>query len=125
LIRLLFGQGFQPPWWVAAATTAGVLLATGSLVLNQVLVATGSEARLPLAWAIALIGFGLTIAVTGWSPLARVVAGFVIGEVIAVIGLAVAAPYGEPGRVSRAVVSPIEPEGLSPQSTDPAKGTQG
>jgi hypothetical protein len=120
LIGLLFGQGFQPPWWVAAGTTAGVLLATGSLVLNQVLVATGSEARLPLAWAIALIGSGLTIAVTGWSPLARVVAGFVIGEVIALMGLAVAASYGEPGRTPRAVVFPTEPVGLSPRPTDPA-----
>ncbi len=99
VVGLLFGPGFRPPWWVAAGATTGVLLATGSLVLNQVLVATGSEARLPVVWAIALFGAALTVALTGRSPLARVVAGFIIGEVIALIGLAIATLSATPSRV--------------------------
>jgi O-antigen/teichoic acid export membrane protein len=119
VIGLLFGHGFLPPWWVAAGATTGVLLATGSLVLNQVLVATGSEARLPLVWTIALIGAALTIAVSAWSPLARVVTGFIVGEVIALIGLAVAIRFGTPGRTTGVPVVATESVGLSPRATDP------
>jgi O-antigen/teichoic acid export membrane protein len=119
VIGLLFGHGFLPPWWVAAGATTGVLLATGSMVLNQVLVATGSEARLPVVWTIALIGAALTIAVTAWSPLARVVTGFIVGEVIALIGLAVAIRFGTPGRTTGVTVVATESLGLSPQATDP------
>lgn len=100
VIGVLFGHGFRPPWWVAAGATTGVLLATGSLVLNQVLVAMGSEARLPVVWTVALLGSALTIAVTSRSLLARVVAGFVVGEVIALIGLAVATLSATPSRAA-------------------------
>jgi O-antigen/teichoic acid export membrane protein len=118
MIGLLFGQGFLPPWWVAAGATTGVLLATGSLVLNQVLVATGSEARLPVVWTIALIGAALTIAVSAWSPLARVVTGFIVGEVIALIGLTVAIRVGTPGRTTGVTVVATESVGLSPRAND-------
>jgi O-antigen/teichoic acid export membrane protein len=120
LIALLFGRGFLPPWWVAAGATTGVLLASGSMILNQVLVATGSEGRLPWPWGIALIGSGLTIAVSSGAPLARVVAGFIVGETIAVIGLALAAYFfAHPGTVRR-VIPATEPMGLGVQPVDPA-----
>ncbi|MDP9235047.1 MAG: hypothetical protein M3P01_10940 [Actinomycetota bacterium] len=121
LIGVLFGHGFLPPWWLAAGATTGVLLATGSMVLNQVLVATGSEARLPVVWTIALIGAAVTVAVTTWSPMARVVTGFIVGEVIALIGLAVAVRYGAPGQSTESAGDDwaTETVGRSPQATDP------
>jgi O-antigen/teichoic acid export membrane protein len=103
LIELLFGRDFLPPWWVAAGATVGVLLATGSMVLNQVLVATGSEFRLPWPWVVALVASGLTIGLAGGSPLGRVVAGFLVGEIVALLGLMVAVLSGD-----RAEVRPVE-----------------
>jgi O-antigen/teichoic acid export membrane protein len=91
VIALLFGQAFLPPWWVTAGATMGVVLGSGSMVLGQILIATGWERRLPGPWAIALIGSGVAIAVTPGSPLVRVVGGFIVGEVLALTGLAVAA----------------------------------
>jgi O-antigen/teichoic acid export membrane protein len=120
VIGLLFGRGFVPPWWVAAGAATGVLLATGSMVLNQVLVATGSEARLPWAWLSGLIGSGLTIVVASGSPLARVVGGFVVGEAIALIGLVAAAFYGRSGGMPRPPLPSTEPTGFSPRATDQA-----
>jgi O-antigen/teichoic acid export membrane protein len=120
LIGLLFGQAFLPPWWVAAGATVGVLLATGSMVLSQMLVATGSEAQLPWPWGSALIGSGLTIAVASGSPLGRVVAGFIVGEAIALIGLTVAVLYGNRGDVAVAATDATEPFGLGPQPIGPS-----
>jgi O-antigen/teichoic acid export membrane protein len=108
VIGLLFGHGFVPQWWVGSGATCGVLLATGSMILNQVLVATGSERRLPWPWSVALIGSGLAIAATGGTPLARVMAGFIIGEAVALVGLALATSYRQPNRVLPAAASNSE-----------------
>jgi O-antigen/teichoic acid export membrane protein len=118
LIGLLFGRGFLPPWWVAAGATVGVLLATGSMVLNQVLVARGSESRLPWPWVGALVGSGLTVALAGGSPLGRVVAGFLVGEIVALIGLMVTILFRDPGELRIAEIPAMEP--LDPRSIDPA-----
>jgi O-antigen/teichoic acid export membrane protein len=91
VIGLLFGRAFAPPWWVAAGATTGVLLATGSMVLNQVLIAQGSPARSLSAWALALAAGGVGLAVIGDSPTARVVGAFVIAETVALLGLVVGA----------------------------------
>ncbi len=89
MIGLLFGRAFAPPWWVAAGATTGVLLATGSMVLNQVLIAQGWPGRSLSAWALALAAGGVSLAVIGDSPTARVVGAFVIAESVALIGLVV------------------------------------
>jgi O-antigen/teichoic acid export membrane protein len=90
LIGLLFGAGFRPPWWVAAGATVGVLLATGGMVLNQVLVATVAEHRLPWPWFAGLLGAALTIGLVAGPVLNRVMAAFVTGEAIALAGLVIA-----------------------------------
>jgi O-antigen/teichoic acid export membrane protein len=91
LLGLLFGSAFEPPSWMAAGVTAGVLLATGSMILNQVLVAQGSPARSLIGWVTALVAAGVGFAVIGGDPAERVVWAFVLAEVVALAGLVVAA----------------------------------
>lgn len=91
LIALFFGGGFAPPWWFAAATGGGVVLGTGGMLLNQLLIARGLEHRLPAPWFAGLAAGALAVAVTGGTPIVRVAAGFVVGEVVAVAAVTVAA----------------------------------
>jgi O-antigen/teichoic acid export membrane protein len=91
LIGVFFGAGFTPPWWLAAAAGGGVLLATGGMLLNQLLVAAGLERRLPVPWFAGLAGGALVVVMTAASPMARVTAGFVVGEVVALVALVFAA----------------------------------
>jgi O-antigen/teichoic acid export membrane protein len=89
VIEVLFGPEFAPEPWVAAGVTGGVLLATGSTVVSQVLVAQGSEARALAAWSVALAAAATAIAIRGGSDTERVVIGFVIGEAVALATLTV------------------------------------
>ena len=91
LLGALFGRSFAPEWWVAAGVTTGVLLATGSMVLNQLLIAQGSEDRSLIAWGVALAASAVTLMSTGGTPTTRVVIAFVVGEAVAIVGLAVGA----------------------------------
>jgi O-antigen/teichoic acid export membrane protein len=90
LIGALFGAGFAPPWWLAAAAAGGVLLATGGLLLNQLLVAGGLEQRLPLPWFAGLTAAAVVVVLVRGSPTVRVTAGFLVGEVVALVSLIVA-----------------------------------
>jgi O-antigen/teichoic acid export membrane protein len=100
VLGLMFGRAFAPPSWVAAGATIGVLLATGSMILNQVLIAQGSPGRSLSAWVLALASGGLSLAVIGRTPTARVVAAFVIAEMVALVALAVAASRPPARRVT-------------------------
>jgi O-antigen/teichoic acid export membrane protein len=91
LIALLFGAGFAPPSWLAAAAAGGVLLATGGMVLNQLLVASGLERRLPLPWLGGLAMAFATILLGSGSPSWRAAMACVAGESAAIVGLVVAA----------------------------------
>jgi O-antigen/teichoic acid export membrane protein len=91
LLGVLFGRSFAPGSLVAAGVTAGVLLATGSMVLNQVLIAQGSEHLSLASWVVALAATALSVAVTNGTPTARVVTAFVLGEAVALVGLTVGA----------------------------------
>lgn len=102
LLGLLFGSAFAPPSWMAAGATAGVLLATGSMVLNQVLVAQSSPARSLVAWVVALLAAAVGLLAIGGDPAERVVWAFVISEVVALAGLVVAVQG--PAAAGRAVV---------------------
>lgn len=90
LVAVLFGAAFRPPWWVAAGATVGVLLATGSIVLYQLLIARGSAGLGLLAWAAALAAAAQAVVLTGGSATARAVAGLVTGEGVALIALVLA-----------------------------------
>ena len=83
LIGAFFGSQFRPPGWLAAAVTAGVVLATGGLVLNQLLTADGSERWLIVPWASGLICAIATMLMVAGSPSWRVGSAFVVGELVA------------------------------------------
>jgi O-antigen/teichoic acid export membrane protein len=100
LVAVLFGAAFRPPWWLAAGATVGVLLATGSVVLYQLLIARGSAGLGLLAWAVALVASVLAVLLTDGSATARAVAGLVTGEAVALIALVLAASMA-PGTAPR------------------------
>ncbi|HEX9693948.1 MAG TPA: hypothetical protein VGA74_02945, partial [Actinomycetota bacterium] len=105
LVAVLFGAAFRPPWWLAAGATVGVLLATGSIVLYQLLIARGSAGLGLLAWAVALAAAVLAVVLTDGSATARAVVGLLTGEGVALIALVLAAsmaagttPRGDAGQ---------------------------
>jgi O-antigen/teichoic acid export membrane protein len=98
VLGFLFGDAFAPPGWVAAGTTAGALLATGSMILNQVLVAQGFPARSLVAWLVALVAAAAALFILGGSPTQRVVGAFVVAEGVALFAL-VLATHRPPRRV--------------------------
>jgi O-antigen/teichoic acid export membrane protein len=91
LIALFFGAGFAPPPWLAAAVAGGVLLATGGMMLNQLLVASGLEHRLPLPWLGGMALALATILLVSGSPSWRTAIGCVAGQAAAIVGLVLAA----------------------------------
>ena len=84
---------FAPEWWVAASVTVGVLLATGSMVLNQVLIAQGSENLSLAVWVVAIAVAAVTMGIVSGTPTARVVSAFVFGEAVALLGLTLGARH--------------------------------
>jgi O-antigen/teichoic acid export membrane protein len=79
LIGTFFGTGFMPPWWLTSIVGAGVVVATGGMLLNHLAIAAGIERRLPLAWWLGVAAaVGAVVAVPG-SATARVSAAFGIG----------------------------------------------
>jgi hypothetical protein len=73
-----------------ALTAFGVILATGSLLLNQVLIARGSENRMVAPWLAALVAAAAGILLSSGTPTMRASLGFVTGEIVAHLGLLVA-----------------------------------
>jgi O-antigen/teichoic acid export membrane protein len=89
-IGFFFGEAFTPDRLFTALTVLGVLLCTGALLVNQVLIARGSEQRLLLPWfgAMAIAVAVLLLVETG--PTLRYTYGFVAGVTVALLGLVVA-----------------------------------
>jgi O-antigen/teichoic acid export membrane protein len=87
VIGALFGGGFTPPAWFAAAAAFGVLTASGAMLLGQLLIAADAEHRLIAPWMLGLAVAGVVIAVLTGTPSERVAAGFVAGELAALAGL--------------------------------------
>lgn len=90
VVALLFGEGFRPHWWLAAGAIGGVVLATGGMLLNQMLIAEGREERLVAPWLLALAVAVVTLLLAAGDPVLRVTAGFVAGETVALAALVVA-----------------------------------
>jgi O-antigen/teichoic acid export membrane protein len=88
LVAFLFGEGFRPDGWLASAAIGGVVVATGCLVLNQVLIALRAEQRLVLPWLAALGVGAAVVAVVPLDPVATVALALVCGELVALVGLA-------------------------------------
>lgn len=98
IIAATFGAGLRPSAGFVGLSVAAAVLATGNLLLNQVLIARHSERRLPLPWLIALAAALVVVAVVPWAPLDRVGLAFLVGEVVAVGGLVVALVTAPPLR---------------------------
>ena len=91
LVAILFGEEFRPDRLFVTLAGAGVVMATGSLVLNQILVATHGERHLPAPWFAALAVAATAIVVLGGSATTRVATGFAAAEAVALLGLTAAA----------------------------------
>jgi O-antigen/teichoic acid export membrane protein len=87
-IALFFGEGFRPGTYFVTVTAAASVLATGNLALNQVLIALADERHLPAPWLSGL-AVALTVALfMGGTATDRVITGLVLGEIVALVGLA-------------------------------------
>lgn len=122
LFTLFFGSAFRPEGWLVAITVTGVVVATAALGLNQVLIAMRAEARMLLPWGAALLAGGLTVAMTGNEPMFRVISGFAVGEIVALLGLLgavlTARPPGSSGTTVDSVNASAAPvQGRGPTST--------
>jgi len=91
LVSVAFGSGFEPGPFDAALAGAGVVLAAGGLFIGQILVARGQSLRLFLSWAFAVVAAAALIAVPISDPVSHVMIAFLVGEVVALIALVVAA----------------------------------
>ena len=72
----------------------GVTAAIASLVTAQTLVARGQTSRLAVAWMVALAAAGLAIAVGSAEPDIRVGAAFLVGQIVALVGVGIIAVLG-------------------------------
>lgn len=86
IVELVLRTG-RPSALFVAMTAFGVVLATGSLLLNQVLIARERERRLVLPWVAALGVAVLALVATSGTPTFRMSVAFVTGEVVALAGL--------------------------------------
>lgn len=91
LVAAFFGAEFRPSAAFGALTGAGVVLATASLLLNQVLIAMGAERRLMVPWAVALAAGVAAVGAVGTADAAVAVGtGTVLGQSVALVGLVLA-----------------------------------
>ena len=93
VVELLFGAEFRPSPQLGGLITMGVTAAIASLVTAQTLVARGQTSRLAVAWIVALAAAALAIAVGSAEPEIRVGIAFVVGQVVALIGIGIIAAF--------------------------------
>jgi O-antigen/teichoic acid export membrane protein len=91
VVALLFGAEFMPSHLVAGLTAAGVMAAATAVVAGQVLVAEGRTTRLAGAWFGGLVVAVVALLLLGGAPDIRVAMAFLIGEVVALILMALLA----------------------------------
>jgi O-antigen/teichoic acid export membrane protein len=94
VVELLFGADFRPSSQLGGLITAGVTAAIASLVTSQTLIARGQTSRLAVAWIVGLAAAALAIAVGSSEPDIRVGIAFLVGQVVALIGVGVIAAVG-------------------------------
>ncbi|MDH3605861.1 MAG: hypothetical protein OER12_02580 [Acidimicrobiia bacterium] len=97
----LFGSEFRPSAETAALVAGGSVLATVAAFANQILVALGATWRLAAAWIFGLIVAAVVMAVVTGDPAHRVAAGFLAGEVGALVAVAAAARTWRPTESTR------------------------
>jgi hypothetical protein len=89
VVSLLYGDQFTIPALATAAAAAAVIVALGALGLNQVVLAEGRPLALVPAWTVGLIAAGLAVVLMPLDPLPRVAIAMLVGQLVAVVALAV------------------------------------
>jgi len=91
LIDVLFSEGVRPGAGLAATLAAATVLAIANLGLVQILVAAARTHRITMAWWAAIGAAALVVLVGGDDELHRVAVAFGVGELVALVGLTLAA----------------------------------
>lgn len=109
LVARFFGASFRPPDGLAVAAAAGVVLASGAMLIGQVIIAQAGETRLMLPWLTALGAAAAVVAGMGGDPTRRLAVGLVVGECCALLALALTACVWRPRRDGRPPPAPPSP----------------
>jgi O-antigen/teichoic acid export membrane protein len=109
LIAALFGSGVRPDKLVAATMAAGTILAISNMGLNQILVAVARTHRITIAWWVAVAAAMCWVLLGPGDPLQTVSVGFVIGELVALVALALASNIGLRSQSSEGLPSTSTP----------------
>jgi O-antigen/teichoic acid export membrane protein len=91
VVAFLYGPGSRPSTALAGLAAAGVIAGIVGLGTTQVLVGRGATDRMAAVWLVAVAAAAITIVVASGEPGVRVAAGFFVGEVVALLGLTLAA----------------------------------
>jgi hypothetical protein len=109
----------SPTGMFVAATGFGVVVATGSLLLNQLLIVRAAENRMVVPWLAALVAAIVTVLVSPGTPTMRVSLGFIAGEVVAHLALLVAVATAPPVRRARVDAPDVRPVAVADSLVDP------
>jgi O-antigen/teichoic acid export membrane protein len=95
IIRVLYGEEFEPEAAVAGLAGAGVGAGLAVLFVAQIYVATGATRALAGRWLLALLIAGAAVVFGPGSAQARVALGFAVGELVALsaLGFIVGIPH--------------------------------
>ena len=88
VVGLLYGHDFTVSPLATAGAVAAVIVALGGLGLNQVVLAEGRPLALVPAWTVGLIAAVLAVVLLPLDPLPRVAMAMLVGQLVAVVGLA-------------------------------------
>lgn len=88
-IALVFGAQFRPERAFVAVIALSTVLAVGGLLIDQVWIAMGRQARLPATWLTALLLAAVLVGVLPGTPAMRVAVAFAVATTVAVAVLAV------------------------------------
>ena len=89
VVGLLYGHEFVVSDVATAGAVAAVIVALGALGLNQVVLAEGRPLALVPAWTVGLLAAAVTVVLAPLDPLPRVAAAMLVGQLVAVVALAV------------------------------------
>jgi hypothetical protein len=89
VVSLLYGHEFTVSALATAGAVAAVIVALGALGLNQVVLAEGRPLALVPAWTVGLIAAAATVVLLPLDPLPRVAVAMLIGQLVAIVSLAV------------------------------------
>jgi hypothetical protein len=89
IVGLLYGPEFVVSDVATGGAVAAVIVALGALGLNQVVLAEGRPLALVPAWTAGLVAAAVAVVLVPVEPLARVALAMLIGQLVAVVALAV------------------------------------